>query len=120
MQTTSPSVTSKSNPLQVAQWGAGCQTYTLLNTGGMLIKQETMPAETEELLHYHKHSQQYFYILKGEAVFEIDETICIVREGEGVQITPGQMHRIMNKQLIALELLVCSQPSIENDRYNLT
>ncbi len=79
-----------------------------------------MPPGTEEVLHYHKLSQQFFYITKGKAFFEVDEVILIVHEGEGMHIEAGQKHRIMNKEEgRTLEFLVCSQPFAQNDRYNL-
>jgi len=117
MQT--PVVTSKTNPIKIAEWGAGCMAHSLLHTGGMTVKQETMPAGAKEVLHYHKHSQQYFYILKGTAVFEIDEVIYRLHPGDGIHVTPDQKHRIINKHSEELELLVCSQPSADNDRFNI-
>lgn len=79
-----------------------------------------MPAGAEEVLHLHTQSQQFFYILKGKAVFEIDGVILIVHEHEGLHVEAGRQHRIMNKEEDrALEFLVCSQPSTQNDRQNL-
>ena len=115
----SSTVTSKSNPIDHKKWGAGCDALTLLNTEGLSVKQETMPAGTEEQLHYHQKAQQFFYILKGEAVFEVDEVIIMVHQREGIHIEAGKHHKIMNKYSVDLEFLVCSQPSTENDRFNL-
>ena len=84
-----------------------------------ILGTHNMPAETEEVLHYHKASQQFFYITKGKAVLEVDEVILIVHEGEGLPIEAGRKHRIMNKEKFDLEFIVCSQPSIKTDRYNL-
>ena len=115
----SPLVTSKTRSIHHKEWVSGCDAWTLLNTEGLTIKQETMPAGTEEQLHYHQNAQQFFYILKGEAVFEVDDVIIMVHEGEGIHIEAGKHHRIMNKDSVDLEFLVCSQPSAENDRFNL-
>jgi mannose-6-phosphate isomerase-like protein (cupin superfamily) len=97
MSRPTPDVTSKSHPLHHNQWGAGCSAWTLMNTEGLSIKQETMPARTEEHLHYHQKAQQFFYILKGEAVFEVDEVIIIVHKEEGIHIEAGRHHRIMEQ-----------------------
>lgn len=78
-----------------------------------------MPAGSEEVLHYHKVAQQFFYITKGKAVFEIDDVILIVHEGEGLLIEAGCKHRVMNKEEIILEFIVYSQPSAQEDRYNV-
>lgn len=115
-----PSVVSASRPVNYYKWGSNCEAWSLMDKDQMGVKLEKMPAGTEEGLHYHNHSQQFFYILKGRAVFEIDEVILIVHEGEGLHIEPGSQHRIMNKEEEQmLEFLVCSQPSIQNDRHYL-
>ena len=90
-----------------------------MDTHALSIKQEVMPANTAEELHYHKEAQQFFYILQGEAVFEIDYAIIVLRKGEGTEVAPGTPHRILNKQTEPLEFLVCSQPSTINDRHNV-
>lgn len=115
-----PLVVSKMLPLQQYTWGNNCQAWTFVDNKDLSIKHEEMPPETEEVLHYHNYSQQFFYILKGKAVFEIDDIILIVHEGEGINIEPKQKHRVMNKdEEKPLEFIVCSQPSTQNDRFNL-
>jgi mannose-6-phosphate isomerase-like protein (cupin superfamily) len=114
-----PLVVSRLSPLSHYKWGNNCEAWNLLDNNDMAIKLEKMPAGTEEVLHYHDVSQQFFYILKGRAVFEIDEVILIVHQGEGTQIEAGRKHRIMNKDEETLEFLVCSQPSTKSDRHNL-
>ena len=78
-----------------------------------------MPMGSEEELHYHKEAQQFFFITKGKAFFEVDDVILIVHEGEGLHVEQGRRHRIMNKGEADLEFIVYSQPSTDNDRYNL-
>lgn len=79
-----------------------------------------MPEGAEEILHYHEVARQFFFILKGKAIFEIDNVILIVREGEGLQIEAGKRHRIMNRDEGFLEFIVCSHPSTQDDRFDLT
>ena len=114
-----PLVVSKFHPLQQYKWGNNCEAWNLVERSDISIKLESMPARTEEALHYHKQAQQFFYLLKGKAVFEVDDVILIVHEGEGLQIEAGRKHRIMNKEEQALEFIVYSQPSAKDDRYNL-
>lgn len=114
-----PSVVSKFLTLQQF-WGNNCKAWNFVDNKDLSIKYEEMLPLTEEVLHYHNHSQQFFYILKGKAVFEVDDVILIVHEGEGIRIEPKQQHRIMNKdEEKSLEFMVCSQPSTQNDRFNL-
>ena len=115
-----PLVVSVSRPLDYYKWGNQCEAWKLADNKDLSIKLEKMPPGTEEVLHYHNFSQQFFYVLKGRAVFEIDGVILIVHEKEGVHIEAGRRHRIMNKEEdTALEFLVCSQPSVGADRQNL-
>lgn len=115
-----PSVVSKFLPLQQYTWGNNCKAWNLADNKDLSVKLENMPPATEEALHYHNLSQQFFYILKGKAVFEVDDIILIVHEGEGLTIEPKQKHRIMNKgEEKILEFIVCSQPSAQNDRQNI-
>ncbi|WP_235556523.1 cupin domain-containing protein [Niabella agricola] len=67
----------------------------------------------------HNKATQFFYILKGTGSFEIDQLIFTVHEGQGVEIYPGQPHRIFNNETDWLEFLVCSHPLTEQDRLNL-
>jgi mannose-6-phosphate isomerase-like protein (cupin superfamily) len=114
-----PLVVSRLNPLSHYTWRNNCEAWNLVDNKDLSIKLEKMPAQTEEVLHYHSASRQFFYVLKGRAIFEIDEVILIVHQGEGIQIEAGRKHRIMNKDEEALEFLVCSQPSTISDRQNL-
>ncbi|MCW3109958.1 MAG: cupin [Segetibacter sp.] len=114
-----PSVVSTSRPLSRYEWGNNCEAFNFVDNKDLSVKLERMPAGTEEVLHYHSVSQQFFYILKGRAVFEVDEVILIVHAGEGLHLEAGRKHRIMNKEEETLEFIVCSQPSAQNDRQNL-
>ena len=121
MPTTSvPRVVSEKMPIEHYSWGNNCEAWTLVDNEQLSVKKERMPAGTEEVLHYHKQSNQFFYILIGRAVFEVDEVVLIVHAGEGLLIEAGKEHRIMNKEEDEdLEFLVTSQPDTKNDRYNL-
>lgn len=116
-----PLVVSKFHPLQQYKWGKDCEAWNFVDNKDLSIKFENMPPGAEEVLHYHKVAQQFFYVTKGKAVFEADDVILIVHSGEGLLIEVGCKHRIMNKEEeTALEFIVCSQPSSVNDRYNIT
>lgn len=114
-----PTVVSQFHPLNYYQWGNHCEAWNLADHKNLSIKLEKMPSGSEEVLHFHNYSQQFFYILNGKAVFEIDNVILIVHAGEGLTIEPQRKHRIMNKEETTLEFLVCSQPSVQNDRFNI-
>jgi mannose-6-phosphate isomerase-like protein (cupin superfamily) len=110
---------SKQEPLQHYQWGDGCDGWNFVDDPMLSIKQERMPAGTAEALHYHEKAQQFFYILKGVATFEIEGTTITIKEQEGLHIPAGQKHRIFNQAATELEFILSSQPSTTGDRINV-
>jgi len=109
---------SKYHSLKHYQWGNGCDGWNLVDNDSLSVKQELMPGGTYEIKHYHQTAQQFFYILKGRATFEVEDSIIDIIEGEGLQIEAGKRHRIFNKSGEDLEFILCSQPSTKNDRIN--
>ena len=90
----------------------------LVNTDALSVKQELMPGNTAESLHYHEKAQQFFFILKGIATFEVEEQFFLVKENTGFHIPAGKKHRIINNANTDLEFILRSQPSTNNDRFN--
>jgi mannose-6-phosphate isomerase-like protein (cupin superfamily) len=109
---------SKYQSLKHYKWGNDCDGWNLVDEDSISVKQELMPAGTKELKHYHHKAQQFFYILKGKATFEIEESIVEINEGEGLHIEAGKKHRVLNQGSEDLEFILCSQPSTKNDRIN--
>ena len=100
-------------------WGDGCDNWVLTETPGLSIKQESMPAGAREKSHFHYHVQQFFFILKGIAVFYVGEKKHIIKEHQGILIQAGAKHYIANESNETLEFLIISQPSVSTDRVNL-
>jgi mannose-6-phosphate isomerase-like protein (cupin superfamily) len=100
-------------------WGKNCESFVLLNNASLSVKQEIMPPGSEEILHYHVSARQLFFILAGEATFEIDGKEIRAKASEAVRIDPGQKHFIRNQSSENIEFLVISQPATENDRVNV-
>ncbi len=110
---------STDQPLKHYPWGDGCDGWNFVDEPSFSVKQEKMPAGTAEALHYHKHAQQFFFILKGVVSFEIDTELITVNEQEGIHIPAGKKHRILNQTTADLEFILSSQPSTTGDRINL-
>jgi mannose-6-phosphate isomerase-like protein (cupin superfamily) len=107
---------SKSNCLNQYSWGDGCYGWNFVDTDALSIKQELMPPDTAEQLHYHEKANQFFFILSGKANFTIDGVEHILKPNEGIEIKAGQKHLISNKNDSDLEFILYSQPSTKNDR----
>ena len=108
---------STQESLKHYQWGEGCDGWNFVDETSLSVKQERMPAGTSEALHYHQQAQQFFFILKGIASFEIEGESIILKEQEGIHIQPRQKHRISNHTESELVFILSSQPSTKNDRY---
>jgi len=100
-------------------WGNQCDSWILKNTHNLSIKQEKMPSGTSEKLHYHNVAEQFFYMLKGVAVFYMNEEKFFVNQGESISIEPGSKHFISNESTEEIEFLVISNPSTDHDRIEI-
>ena len=110
---------SKSECLDHYIWGNDCHGWTFIDTDALSVKQELMPPDTAEQLHYHEKATQLFFIMKGRAKFMIDGIEIELREQQGVEITPHQKHFIANRSSTDLEFILYSYPSAKNDRINV-
>ena len=111
-------IVSNNKPLKHYQWGEGCDCWNLVDESSLSVKLERMPPHTSEEKHFHEKAQQFFYILKGEAIFEIERERITVKQEQGVYIEAGKWHKIINESNEDLEFMLSSQPSATNDRIN--
>lgn len=100
-------------------WGNDCDGWHLVQSDSLSIIHEKMPPGSSENLHYHNNAQQFFYILKGSAVFEVENETFKVHNGQGFYIPPKKKHRIFNESDQALEFIVTSEPKSHGDRIDL-
>lgn len=112
-------VVSKKSPLKHYGWGNNCDGWNLVDAPGLSVKVEKMPPHTSEQKHVHQFAQQFFYILNGAAVFEIEGERIYVKAEQGIHIAAGKSHRIINEGSEDLEFILTSQPSTANDRTNI-
>lgn len=100
-------------------WGDNCDSWVLVDSASLSVKQESMPDGTRERLHFHTNAQQFFFILKGTATFYPENEKLLVNEQKGLLIKPGVRHYIANETHEMLEFLVISQPTTNQDRTTL-
>lgn len=101
------------------QWGNNCDSWILVDTPALSVKQEKMGAGTKEKFHFHSNAQQFFFILKGNATFYYDNKKEILLEKQGILIAPMTKHYIANETSETLDFLVISQPDTKHDRTNI-
>ncbi len=101
------------------QWGDQCDGWHFVKTNELSVIREAMPPGTTEQMHYHKRARQFFYLLSGTATFNIDGKIFSVNAGQGINILPGEKHRISNQTEAEITFLVVSVPKSHGDRVNV-
>jgi mannose-6-phosphate isomerase-like protein (cupin superfamily) len=100
-------------------WGKQCDGWKFLEQSDLSVIYEKMPQNTCESRHYHQHSRQFFFILTGQAVMELEGKSIILSSNDGIEVPPGSQHQIFNSSQEPVEFLVISSPSTKNDRVNL-
>src|ERR1700684_2856947 len=98
------------------RWGADCDGWHLVKDKQLSVIEELMPPGAAELRHHHDRSQQFFYILTGEVLMEINGENMLIPAGSGVRILPGTRHQIRNPSSSPVRFLVVSQPPSHGDR----
>ena len=66
--------------------------------------------------HFHKLSEEFYFILEGTGVMEIDGENQIVRTGDGIHIPAGAWHQITATENLRL-LCCCAPPYSHDDTY---
>ena len=99
-------------------WGQGADGWHLLKSDELSVIEESIPPNGFEERHYHEVSQQFFYVLSGEAHMEINDEQLLLSLGSGCHVPANVPHQIMNKSTKTLRFLVISQPKSHGDRAN--
>ncbi len=97
-------------------WGGQCDGWHLLRAPELSVIQERMPPGTSEVRHSHHRAQQFFYILSGEALMEVDGRSMTLAPGQGIWIPAGTPHQMKNDSSADVHFLVISQPPSHGDR----
>ncbi len=111
-------IVSKNQAPDHYKWGDNCDCWNLVILKELSIKLEQMPCHTAEEKHFHKLANQFFFILQGEAIFELGHTRKIVGPQQGILVEKGTKHRILNESDKSLEFLLVSQPPATDCRIN--
>jgi mannose-6-phosphate isomerase-like protein (cupin superfamily) len=100
-------------------WGDQCDGWHLVKRSDVSIIHERMPAGTSETRHYHERSRQFFFILSGTAVLELEGERWELGPHEGIEVAPGLRHQMKNESDSDLEFLLFSHPTTRGDRIHV-
>ena len=98
------------------RWGNDCDAWYLVNDDQLSVIEELMPPGAAEIRHHHTKAQQFFFILSGEIMMEVEGETTLVRAGSGIRVLPGKKHQIRNPSSSPVRLLVISHPRSHGDR----
>lgn len=79
------------------------------------LAEATLPAGGQTERHYHKVSEELYFITEGEGVMELDGDTSEVKPGDAILIPPGSWHQITASSGGALKLLCCCAPPYSHD-----
>ncbi|MDX2005519.1 MAG: cupin domain-containing protein [Meiothermus sp.] len=98
-------------------WKEVCHGWHLVKADHLSVIQEQMPPHTAEDRHLHKTVRQFFFVLSGQAVLELDGLNHTLRAMEGLEVPPGFPHQMRNDSGADLEFLVVSSGTARLDRH---
>ena len=78
--------------------------------------QERVPPGGRETRHFHSRARQFFFVLEGEAVLEVEGQRHTLPSRTGLEIAPGAQHQFRNESERDVIFLVISQPPGQGDR----
>ena len=97
-------------------WGGVCDGWRLVDGANLSVIEERVPPGGGERRHHHERARQFFYVLEGEAVIEVEGTEQVVAKGQGLEVPPGSRHQFLNRSAAEVFFLVISSPPTKGDR----
>ena len=77
------------------------------------LAEATIPVGRETERHWHKESEEFYFILEGSGMMEIDGETRQVGVGDAILIPAGAWHQIKAKE--ARRVLCCCAPPYRHD-----
>jgi len=101
------------------RWGDACDGWHLLKLDGLSVIRERVPPGVCETRHRHARARQFFYIIDGAAVIEVDAKRHTLAAAQGLHVPPGAAHQFRNESESDVHFLVVSVPKSHGDRENV-
>jgi len=100
-------------------WGDGCDGWHLVKSQTLSVIQELVPPGCSEVQHYHRRSEQFFFILSGIATLKINGVSHQLTPLQGFHVEAGVKHQLSNEHKKNLSFTVTSTPPSHGDRVEL-
>ena len=87
----------------------------LHHTAEQSLAEATLEPDQATERHYHRATEEIYFVLKGSGRMEVDGDTRIVRPGDAVLIPPGAWHTLDNNGSSELRILCCCSPPYSHD-----
>lgn len=79
------------------------------------LAEARLPVGASTTPHYHRETEEIYYILRGRGLMTIGDDRREVGPGDAIAIPPGAVHQLENTGEQPLHLLCCCAPAYEHD-----
>jgi mannose-6-phosphate isomerase-like protein (cupin superfamily) len=79
------------------------------------LAEATLEVEQATERHYHRLTEEIYFVLKGQGRMEVDGETTHVRPGDAVLIPAGAWHTLENNGTSELRILCCCAPPYSHD-----
>jgi mannose-6-phosphate isomerase-like protein (cupin superfamily) len=87
----------------------------LHHTAEQSLAEATLEPDQATERHYHRVSEEIYFVLKGSGQMEVDGDTRTIRPGDAVLIPPGAWHTLDNNGSSELRILCCCSPPYSHD-----
>ena len=87
----------------------------LHHTAAQSLAEATLEPDQATERHYHRSTEEIYFVLKGSGRMEVDGDTRTVRPGDAVLIPPGAWHTLENNGSSELRILCCCSPPYSHD-----
>jgi len=87
----------------------------LHHTANQSLAEATLEPDQATERHYHRATEEIYFVVKGSGLLEVDGESQIVRPGDAILIPPGAWHTFENNGTSELRFLCCCAPPYSHD-----
>jgi len=87
----------------------------LHHTAVQSLAEATLEVEQATERHYHRATEEIYFVLKGQGKMEVDGETSYMKPGDSVLIPAGAWHQLENNGTSELRILCCCAPAYSHD-----
>ncbi len=89
----------------------------LHHTAAQSLAEASLPPDGATQRHYHRASEEIYFLLEGSGELELDGDVRAVTAGDAVLIPPGAWHQLTAGEAGVRLLCCCAPPYSHDDTY---